>query len=132
MPSDIQNRYILAISLLRKYRYAEAMQILQEGLKLSPDNVAMLNLLAKLLISVPDPKVLDRKQALTLAQHACAITEERNPECLDILASTYATLGKFKEAAEIARKAYNLALSLNLKQLAEDIKKRLDTIERLK
>ena len=36
-----------------------------------------------------------------------------------------------KEAAEIARKAYNLALSLNLKQLAEDIKKRLDTFESL-
>jgi cytochrome c-type biogenesis protein CcmH/NrfG len=129
-PGDIQNRHILAISLLRRYRYAEGKQILQEGLKLSPDNVPMLNLLAKLLISVPDPKLRDRKQALALAQHACIITEEKNPECLDILASAYATLGKFKKAAEIARKAYNLALSLNLKQLAEDIKKRLDTFER--
>jgi hypothetical protein len=92
----------------------------------------MLNLLAKMLISVSDPKLLDRKQALSLAQHACDITEERNPECLDILASAYATLGNFKEAAEIARKAYNIALSLNLKQLAEDIKKRLDTFEKLK
>jgi spermidine synthase len=130
-PGDIQNRYILSIYLLRKYRYAEAKQILQEGLKLLPDNLAILNLLAKLLISVPDPKLLDRKQALILARHACDITEEKNPECLDILASAYATLGKFKEAAEIARKAYNLALSLNLKQLAEDIKKRLDTFESL-
>lgn len=130
-PGDIQNRYILSIYLLRKYRYEEAKQILQEGLKLSPDNLAMLNLLAKLLISVPNPKLLDRKQALILARHACDITEEKNPECLDILASAYATLGRFKDAAEIARKAYNLALSLNLKQLAEDIKKRLDTFESL-
>jgi spermidine synthase len=105
-PGDIQNRHILAISLLRRYRYAEGKQILQEGLKLSPDNVPMLNLLAKLLISVPDPKLRDRKQALALAQHACIITEEKNPECLDILASAYATLGKFKKAAEIARKAW--------------------------
>jgi len=59
-----------------------------------------------------------------------AITEERNPECLDVLASAYATLGNFTKASEIARKAYNLALSLNLKQLAEDIKKRLDTFEK--
>ena len=103
---------------------------MQEGLKLSPDNVAMLSLLAKLLISVPDPKLRDRKQALTLARHACVITEEKNPECLDVLASSYATLGNFKKASEIARKAYDLALSLNLKKLAEDIKKRLDTFER--
>ncbi|GAH53585.1 unnamed protein product, partial [marine sediment metagenome] len=52
------------------------------------------------------------------------------PECLDILASSHATLGNFKKASEIARKAYSLALSLNLKKLAEDIKKRLDTFER--
>ena len=121
----LQLRIKEALSLLPQDKKA-----LQEGLKLSPDNVAMLNLLAKLLISVPDPKLQDRKQALTLARHACAITEDKNPECLDILASAYATLGNFKKAAEIARKAYNLALSLNLKQLAQDIKKRLDTFER--
>lgn len=130
-PGDIQNRYTLSIYLLRKYRYEEAKQILEDGLMLSPDNLAMLNLLAKLFISVPNPTLLDRKKALILARHACDITEEKNPECLDILASAYATLGNFKDAAEIARKAYNLALSLNLKQLAEDIKKRLDTFESL-
>ncbi|MEE8378655.1 MAG: hypothetical protein V3R45_09780, partial [Candidatus Aminicenantaceae bacterium] len=76
--------------------------------------------------------LIDRKQALTLARHACEITEEKNPESLDILASAYATLGNFKQAAKIARKAYELALSLNLKQLAEDIKRRLDTFETFK
>jgi spermidine synthase len=129
-PEDIQSRYILAISILRKNRYEEAMQILQEGLKLSPENVAMLNLLARLLTSVPDIKLQNREQALFFAQKACAITEEKNPLCLDTLAAAYAAQGKFKEATEIAHKAYNLALSLNLTQLAEEIRKRLDMYKR--
>jgi hypothetical protein len=63
---------------------------------------------------------------LLLAQKACAVTEEKNPLCLDTLAAAYAAQGKFKEATEIANKAYNLALSLNLTKLAEEIRKRLD------
>lgn len=131
-PKDTQSRYIMANILTQLRRYPEAIQTMQEGLRISPDNVALLNLLAKILLSAPDPKLIDRKQALTLARHASEITEEKNPESLDILASAYATLGNFKQAAKIARKAYELALSLNLKQLAEDIKRRLDTFETFK
>ena len=129
-PEDIQSRYILVISILRKNRYQEAVQILQEGLKLSPENVALMNLLARLLISVPDTRLQNREQGLILAQKACVITEEKNPLCLDTLAAAYAAQGRFKEAAEIANKAYDLALSLNLTQVAEDIKKRLDRYKR--
>ena len=92
----------------------------------------MLTLLVKLLLIVPDRKLEDRQYALSLAQRACLLTEEKNPECLDILASAYASLGNFQQAAKTARKAYNLALSLSQKQLAENIKKRLDFFESLR
>lgn len=129
-PEDIQSRYILAISLISINQYTNAIQILQEGLKLSPDNVALLNLLAKTLLSVPDTELQDIEQAMSLARHALAVTEEKNPESLDILASAYATQGNFKKAIELAQRAYNLAISLNQKQLAADIKTRLEMFER--
>jgi tetratricopeptide (TPR) repeat protein len=128
-PMDSQSRQLLALSLIKLKTYSQAIKILQEGLRISPDDVAQVNILAKLLLSVPDPKLQDWKQALTLAKHACEVTEENNPESLDILASAYATQGNFEQAAVTARKAYDLAVSQGLDQMAEDIKNRLDIFE---
>ena len=89
----------------------------------------MLTLLVKLLLTSPDRKLADRQLALSLSQRACRLTQEKDAECLDILASAYASLGNFSQAAKIARKAYNLALSLKQIRLAEDIKRRLDFFE---
>jgi len=121
-PNDEQSRYILAVSLARQNRFSEAIKILKEGLQFFPNKVNMLTLLVKLLLIlliVPDRKLEDRQYALSLAQRACLLTEEKNPECLDILASAYASLGNFQQAAKTARKAYNLALSLSQKSQPE-------------
>ncbi|MFQ5721878.1 MAG: fused MFS/spermidine synthase, partial [Candidatus Aminicenantales bacterium] len=128
-PEDEQSRYLLAISLVQENKFSEAINTLKEGLQFFPHKVKMLTLLVKLLLTSPDRKLEDRQLALALSQRACRLTQEKDPECLDILASAYASLGNFLQAAKIARQAYNLALSLNQNQLAENIKKRLDFFE---
>jgi spermidine synthase len=123
-PKDAQTRVSLAAALLKKSRYSEAIALLREGLKISPDQAAMLDLLARLMLSNPGSTAGDREQALALAQKACALTQEKNPIYLDTLAACYASSGNLAQAKSVARQAYSLALSLNLRALAEDINRR--------
>lgn len=130
-PQDSQNRYTLALSLLRVNRHAQAIGVLREGIKLTPNQLSLLDLLARVLLTVPNRKLQDIDEALSLAQRACRISQDKNPRCLDTLAAAYASHGRFEEATKTAQKAYNLALSLNLNTLAQDIKKRWEMYKKM-
>ena len=61
-----------------------------------------------------------------MATRACELSSFRQPQTLDTLAAACAASGKFDKAIEYAQKAIDLAEAADNKQLAEQIKVRLD------
>jgi tetratricopeptide (TPR) repeat protein len=75
----------------------------------APDSPRMLDELAWLLATYPDPKSRDGTEAVRLAEHACDLTERRIPALLDTLAAAYAETGDFPRAISAAEEALNRA-----------------------
>ncbi|MGO9114129.1 MAG: tetratricopeptide repeat protein [Thermoguttaceae bacterium] len=73
----------------------------------------------------PDPHILDPEAAMVLAQRVVSMTKRQDPLALDALAAAQAAAGQFKQAAETAQEAINLANSKGNKPLAEAISGRL-------
>ncbi len=103
--AHVQLRQIL-LSLARE---PDALQRLREIAAGAPDSPRMLNELAWLLATYPDPKARDGTEAVRLAERACALTERRVPVLLDTLAAAYAEAGDFPRAISVAEEAIDRA-----------------------
>jgi Flp pilus assembly protein TadD len=77
----------------------------------APDSPRMLDEIAWLFATHPDPKVRDGQEAMRLAERACILTGRRIPALLDTLAAAYAEVGKFSTAVSTAGEALALARS---------------------
>ncbi len=73
----------------------------------------------------PDSKKLDPNEALKLAQHAVAATQQKDPLSLDTLAAALAASGQYDNAAQAAKVAIDLATSQGNKPLGDAISQRL-------
>jgi tetratricopeptide (TPR) repeat protein len=69
----------------------------------------MLDELAWLLATNPDPKPRDGAEAVRLAERACALTERRIPALLDTLGAAYAEAGDFARAINAIEEALKRA-----------------------
>jgi tetratricopeptide (TPR) repeat protein len=65
-------------------------------------------------------------QAIEQLETACRLTEDNEPEPLDLLSQAYAAKGKTGSAVEAAQKALDAANKKGKKELAGQIKKRLE------
>jgi hypothetical protein len=65
------------------------------------------------------------KESLELAQKALASAKQPTAEYLDTVAASYAATGRYKEAAQMARRAAAEALSSGRKDLSDEIQSRL-------
>jgi len=107
-------------------RAAEAVEQYHLALTQRPDAIEWLNNLAWLLATCPMDAVRRGPEAVTLAQHACDLTQNQQTVCLGTLAAACAEAGRFDEAVLNAQKACDLAaaqgetnlLELNQKLLA--------------
>ncbi len=99
----------LAAKLERSGKVAEAIAHYQEALHLVPDQPDVLNNLAWLLATCPDPKVRNGTQAVALAQRACEQSQDHKTIYLGTLAAAYAEAGRFDDAITTAQKACALA-----------------------
>jgi tetratricopeptide (TPR) repeat protein len=93
--------------LLLVAREPDALQRLREIAASAPDSPRMLDELAWLLATYPDPKARDGTEAVRLAERACALTVRRIPALLDTLAAAYAEAGDFPRAISVAEEALN-------------------------
>jgi tetratricopeptide (TPR) repeat protein len=84
------------------------------------DWVATANL-AWILATAPDARFRNGKDAVALAQEACRMTENREPQVLNTLAAAYAQVGRFKEALETAEQAMKAASAAGKPDLAQRI-----------
>lgn len=99
----------LAALLTLRGRGVEAVAHHRAVLAEQPDAVETLNNLAWILATHPDSAVRDGAEAVRLAEHACELTEQRQPQLLGTLAAAYAEAGNFEAAKQIAQKAIALA-----------------------
>ena len=115
-----------ANALMNADRGWEAIAPFERVVQLNPDNVGAHNNLAWLLATKSQGRDGDRAKAVTLAQRACQLTDQKSPDCLDTLAVAYAAAGQFPEAIAAAEKAIQLANAAKQESLAKRVEGRLE------
>jgi protein O-mannosyl-transferase len=108
-PDNAAAQYQLALALSRQNKTAEAVTHYRMALSAAPDFPEALNNVAWILASSPKPEIRDGREAVWLAQRACALTEYKQALLIGTLAAAYAESGRFAEAVATAEKARALA-----------------------
>jgi tetratricopeptide (TPR) repeat protein len=88
-------------------RYSEAAEAYTASLRLNPENPTILNNLAWLLSTCPDPDIKNAPRALEIALKAVEL--ELSAHILDTLAECYFANGLYEQAVEAGKKALGLA-----------------------
>lgn len=127
----------LAGEFFQRGRTAEAIQTLRDGVSKASDHHTLLLELAWVLATTPDAALPGegdrstlRRESVVLAERAVAGVDEPGPESLDVLAAALAAAGRFPDAAQTARRAYDLALAAGNETLAAAIRERAELYER--
>jgi len=123
-PDSAEVHYYLGIALERTGNVQEGIVHYEQALRIKPDYPKAQNGLAWRLATVTD--FGDPVWAVTLAEAACKLTNNRVAAYLDTLAAAYAAAGRFDDAVDTAQKAIQLADSTAQTQLASEIKMRLE------
>ena len=82
--------------------YKKAIQAYDDAIASDPDFPWGYNNHAYLMVSCPDPQFRNDSKALDLAKKAAQLSGNRDWQILDTLAATYAGVGNFEKASEIA------------------------------
>lgn len=114
-----------SVDLLLDGKYAEAQELLKEGLKHRKESALMANALAWALATAP--KDADRKptEAIQWAEFACEKVGYKDPELLDTLAAAYSSAGRFEDAIRTEQEAIKLATQLGQLGTLPDYRNRL-------
>ena len=115
----------LANALLPKGRAAEAVAHYEAALAILPNHPYLLNNLAWVLASYPDPSVRNGARAVELAQQAERVSGGKDPALLGTLAAAYAEAGRFPDAVATAQRALDLAVAQTNTALTGDLRSRL-------
>ncbi|MDB2348093.1 ASPIC/UnbV domain-containing protein [Verrucomicrobiales bacterium] len=112
-------------ALMKRGRAKESLGAYRAALKEDETATLVLNNLAWQLAAHPDPAIRDGKEAVRWASKAAALTKHTDPAILDTLAAGYAESGDFKQAAQVAEKAADLAKRQGNRALWEGIQQGL-------
>ena len=93
---------------LTRGRSDDAVRILRIGAANLPDNVHVLELLARVLATSQHDALRDGATAVTLAERGSKLTGGREPVIESTLAAAYAEMGNFERAVVVARRALDL------------------------
>ena len=128
-PEDREAQYNLANALLQVGEIDEAITYYRVLVVQQPDVPEPFAELAWLLATHPDPGARDPSDAVTLAEHAAALTNHEHPGILDVLAAAYAATGQLEQAVATAETALNL-MPTDLDESISVIRERLDSYKR--
>lgn len=93
--------------------YSEAINCSRDCLKLQPDSVVLLNNLAWLLVSCPDPSLRNGSEAVKLGEKASLLSNYRKPHIVGTLGAAYAQDGNFYEAILMTKTVQELVATEN-------------------
>jgi tetratricopeptide (TPR) repeat protein len=96
-----------------------AINTFRAALLQEPNSPVALNNLACILATAPDAALRNGTEAVSLAERACALSQNRNAAMLTTLAAAYAEAGCFEDAVSTAERARGLAENQGQKELAE-------------
>lgn len=113
----------LAEAHRRQKGWAEAIDALRRGAESNPDDLELRLRLAWFLATAPDDRVRDGATAVSVCESIVASMQAPTAAVLDVLAASYAEIGRFDDAVQIARRALDLCGSDM--RLAERISARL-------
>ena len=123
-PDDVDSRTNLAALLSTIGRHADAVREFRAALAVRPDHPAALAGLAWIRATSWDPALRDGDEAVTLSERAAAATNQRDLSVLDALAASYAAVGKFDAAAEVASRAIAQASAASMVEVADRFRER--------
>ena len=118
--------YHLAMTLSHQGNAQEAARHYRLALHGLPNSPDLLNRLAWILASSPDPALRNGNEAVQLAERACQLSNYKQPLLLATLAASYAEAGRFPEALNCAENAQNLALAASQSELVARCREFLD------
>ncbi len=108
--SDYEPAYgLLARILMDEKDWPKAIELLRAGLQQIPNSAVMNNSLAWILSTSPDASLRKPEEAVALADKACKLSNETNPNYLDTLACAYAAGGNFNDAIVAEQEAIKQA-----------------------
>lgn len=91
------------------HHYVGALADWEKLKRLRPRDASVLNSIAWLRATRPDPRVRDAAAALRDATRACELTNCKDPDCVDTLAAACAAAGQFDRAVEYEKQALSSA-----------------------
>ena len=116
------------LALILTGRYGPSRVRLQEALKEFPQDAQLAHLQARLLASVPDPRVRDGNLALEIARRLAAVRQDLRVR--ETLAMALAEAGSFDQAVEVQKSVVGEAESLGDQGLMRDVRAKLESFER--
>ena len=124
-PDDPETHNELALALSEEGKLNEAVGHWEQAIQLGPEYAEAKNRLAWLLATIAPTEGGDPLRAVSLAEGACQLTENRVPTYLDTLAVAYAAAGRFKDAIATAGKAIEVARAAGQQQEVSQLEIRL-------
>jgi hypothetical protein len=107
---DLQTRLYLAQRLEMAGKFAEAVQVGREAVRLYPNDPVALKNLAWNLAASPRRDLRNGREAVQLASKAVELTDQQQAVFIETLAAAYAEDGQFAKAVETAKQARDVAL----------------------
>jgi protein O-mannosyl-transferase len=124
-PGAWMAHYNLGFLLQTSGNVAEAREQYEQALFYNPDCAEAGNNLAWILGTAQPGEGRDGDRAVRLAEHACELTGNNDPDYLDTLGVAYAAEGKFAQAEEVTERAIGLARSAGEAGLIQRMQDRL-------
>ena len=128
LPGSAAPRRGLAWTLLSMGRHDPALERFRQALRLEPDDAESLSGIATSLATHPTPARRDPDEALRAARRAVELTGAEEPRPLLALADAHAASGRLDLAAATAASALSLAEAEGDRNLAAEIRGRLNAL----
>jgi tetratricopeptide (TPR) repeat protein len=125
-PDNADAQANLGQALSTRGRWSEAVERFQAAIAAAPDQALALSGLAWIRATASNPTFLNPSEAVTLAEHADAVTGHRAASVLDALAAAYASAGRFDEAVAVVRTAIDIAINSGQLPVAAQFRQRLE------
>jgi tetratricopeptide (TPR) repeat protein len=116
-PSASTARFGHAMALVRLRRFAEARSVLEDAVRVHPEQAGLAHALARLLASAPDDVVRDGPRALAMMQ-SLETTTAPSVAVVETTAMALAENGRFAEAVARQRQAMAMATQARRRDLA--------------
>lgn len=129
-PSYVPVRFNLARTLMKLGRHEEALAHFREVIRQQPGHADSIANIARIGSISKDARLRNGPEALRLATEVCGADTRPNIFHLQALASSYAEVGRYQDAANAAKQAVDAAQAQENPALAAQMQKELDLYAR--